>query len=128
VNLRDVHGVDVPAHSLLLATSASTGLWALDPQGKMLWRNKIPEGGMSAPVACNGGLVVATSRYGLFFLSPDKGRPIDGIDSGTGFSQVPAVAGNHVFIMSNAGVFYGLQIDAPYRQKVASSPASSLLH
>jgi outer membrane protein assembly factor BamB len=114
---QDAAGVSVPGRRILLAASAATGLWALDPdaQGRMLWRNPIPDGGMSRPVACAGTIVAATSRYGLFLLAPENGKVIDGVDPGSGFSQTPAVVGTRIFITSNGGTLFGMQVAAPRR-------------
>jgi hypothetical protein len=56
---------------------------------------------------------VGTTRYGLFLLSPRNGRPIDGIDLGTGFAQTPAAFGERAFILSNAGTLLGIEVAAP---------------
>jgi outer membrane protein assembly factor BamB len=107
-------GPPAPARELLLAASSSTGLWALDPTtGKMVWRLPLPEGGITAPVPIAGALFVGTTRYGAFLLSPRNGRPIDGFDLGTGFSQTPAAYGHRAFILSNAGTLLGLQVELP---------------
>ncbi len=103
----------VPAHELLMASSGESGLWALDPAtGKTVWRNAIPEGGVTAPVPIAGALLVGTSRYGAFLLSPIDGRSIDGFDLGSGFSQIPAAFGSRGFMLTNAGTLVALQIDA----------------
>jgi hypothetical protein len=74
-----------------------SGLWALDLHtGRMLWR--IPEGGITAPVPVAGALMIGTTRYGLFLLPPVDGRPMDGFDLGTGFSQTPASFGNRAYV------------------------------
>jgi outer membrane protein assembly factor BamB len=107
-------GPPVPARSLVLASSASTGLWALEPStGKTVWRVPLPEGGVTAPAVVAGALMVGTTRYGAFLLSPLDGRPIDGIDTGTGFSQAPAAYGNRAYILSNAGTLLALQVEPP---------------
>ncbi len=54
-----------------------------------------------------------TTRYGAFLLSPLDGRPIDGVDLGSGFSQAPAAFGNRAFVLSNGGTLLGLQVDPP---------------
>jgi outer membrane protein assembly factor BamB len=110
----DRGGPTVPAKKILIASSATTGLMGLDPStGRVLWRNKIPEGGVTAPVPIGGALLVGTSRYGLFLLSPRNGKVIDGIDLGTGFAQAPAAHGGRAFILSNAGTLLGLAIQPP---------------
>jgi outer membrane protein assembly factor BamB len=107
-------GPPVPAREILLASSGESGLWALDPAtGKMLWRVPVPEGGITAPVPIAGALLVGTTRYGAFLLSPVDGRPIDGIDLGSGFSQTPAAFGNRAYLLSNAGTLLALDVVAP---------------
>ena len=112
-----------------MASSGATGLWAVEPTtGRMLWRVPIPEGGVTAPAAIAGALLVGTTRYGAFLLSPLNGRPIDGIDLGTGFSQTPAAFGNRAYLLSNAGTFLALQVEPPegYRSRgsAKSAPAT----
>ncbi|MDP9001179.1 MAG: hypothetical protein M3O46_13845, partial [Myxococcota bacterium] len=107
-------GPPVPAREVLLASSAESGLSALDPaNGRVFWRLPIPEGGITAPVAIAGALLVGTSRYGAFLLSPIDGRPIDGIDLGSGFSQTPGAFGDRAYLLSNAGTLLGVQVRAP---------------
>lgn len=104
----------VPRREILLAASGATGLWALDPtNGKQLWRLPVPEGGITAPVPIAGALLVGTTRYGAFLLSPLDGRRIDGFDLGSGFSQMPAAFGARGFMLTNAGTFLGLQVVPP---------------
>jgi outer membrane protein assembly factor BamB len=91
-----------------------SGLWGLDPMtGRKLWRVPVPEGGITAPAAIAGALLVGTTRYGLFLMSPIDGRPIDGIDLGSGFAETPAAYGSRAFVLSNAGTFLGLKVDDP---------------
>ena len=104
----------VPRRELLLASSGATGLWALDTStGRPLWRLPVPEGGITAPVPVAGALLIGTTRYGAFLISPLNGRPIDGFDLGSGFSQTPGAFGTHGFLLTNAGTFIGLQVVAP---------------
>ncbi len=110
----DRGGPEVPAQRALLASSAVSGLWALDPTtGRALWRRPVPEGGITAPVQIAGALLVGTTRYGLFLLSPRNGRAIDGFDLGSGFAQTPVAYGDRAYVMSNAGTLIGLQIISP---------------
>lgn len=107
-------GPPLPARQILLGASGESGLWALDPAtGNMLWRIPIPEGGITAPVAIAGALLVGTTHYGAFLLSPIDGRPIDGIDLGSGFSQTPAAFGTRAYLLSNAGTLVGLEVSPP---------------
>src|SRR5690606_3982115 len=107
----DKGGPVVPGRKLLLVSSASTGLQALDPQtGRVLWRNKVPEGGITAPAQVSGAILVGSSRYGLFLMSPINGRTIDGIDLGTGFAMTPAAFGARGYAMTNTGTLIGVSI------------------
>jgi outer membrane protein assembly factor BamB len=106
----------VPKRTALFASSGATGLWSLDPtSGRMLWRLPLPEGGITAPVPIAGALLVGTTSYGAFLLSPQQGRPIDGFDLGSGFSQAPAAFGNRAYLLSNGGTLVAVQVDAPVR-------------
>lgn len=107
-------GPDLPARKLLLAASGTTGLWALDPEtGRDAWRKELPSGGVSAPVAISGALLVANSRLGLFLMSPLDGGLIDGVDTGDGVSMTPAVHGRRAFVMTNGGRLLGLVVSPP---------------
>ncbi|MGO9834970.1 MAG: PQQ-binding-like beta-propeller repeat protein [Polyangiaceae bacterium] len=111
-------GPAMPARKLLLASSGASGLWALDPAtGGTIWRVPIPEGGVTAPASIAGALLIGTTEYGAFLLSPLDGRRIDGFDLGTGFSQTPAAYGDRGFLLSNAGTLVGVQVDAPSAQR-----------
>ena len=107
-------GSVIPAKRVLIASSGVSGLWGLDPAtGRKLWRVPVPDGGITAPAAIEGALLVGTTRYGLFLMSPLDGRPIDGIDLGSGFAETPAAYGSRAFVLSNAGTFLGVQVDDP---------------
>jgi glucose dehydrogenase len=111
---RDGVGPTVPARKVLLASSGTTGLWALSvDDGRELWRRALPEGGVSAPVPIAGAVMVATTRYGLFLFSPLDGGVIDGLDLSNGVSMVPAVHGRRAFVMTNTGVLLGIHVDPP---------------
>jgi len=104
----------VPAREVLLASGGTSGLLALDPAtGRTLWHLPLPEGGMTSPVGVAGGLLIGTTRYGAFLLSPRDGRAIDGFDLGSGFSQAPAAYGDHGYLLSNAGTLVAVQVGSP---------------
>lgn len=117
----DKNGPVVPERKLLIASSATYGLTGLDPYtGRAIWRNKVPEGGITAPVPVAGAILVGTSRYGLFLMSPRNGRVIDGIDLNTGFAQTPAAFGDRAYAMTNAGTFLGIAVTPPLPLKAAA--------
>jgi outer membrane protein assembly factor BamB len=114
----DKDGPPVRARDILLASSASTGLWAVElPSRRVLWRDPVPEGGITQPVQVAGAVAVGTTRYGLFLLSVLNGRTIDVMDPGTGFSGAPAAYGNRLFALTNAGTFYGLSVAHPIGER-----------
>ncbi len=113
-----------PARQIVIVSSASTGLAGIDAEsGRTLWRNKVPEGGISAPVQCEGAIVVGTTRYGLFLVSPLNGKVIDGVDLGPGFSETPGVLGARIFTMTNQGTFLGLHVLSPGRRPTSAGDA-----
>jgi outer membrane protein assembly factor BamB len=106
----------IPRKRMLIASSGTTGLWALDLEdGHPFWRRSLPEGGVSAAVAVAGAIMVSTTRYGLFLFSPTNGAAIDGIDTGSGFAVTPVAFGRRAFVMSNQGVLLGLMVHGPSR-------------
>jgi outer membrane protein assembly factor BamB len=107
-------GPDVEGRAVLVAASGATGLWGLSPEdGRQLWRRDLPEGGISEPVPIEGALLVSTTRYGLFLVSPLDGGLIDGIGMSGGLAMVPAVFGGRAYVLSNEGTFLGVQVVAP---------------
>ena len=111
---RDGVGPWVPARKLLLASSGTTGLWALSVEdGREIWRRSLPDGGVSAPVPIAGAVMVSTTRYGVFLFSPLDGGVIDGLDLSNGVSMVPGVYGRRAFVMSNGGVLLAIHVDPP---------------
>jgi outer membrane protein assembly factor BamB len=107
-------GPMVPTREVLLASGGQSGLRAMDPStGRTLWHLPLPEGGITLPVAFAGGLLVGTTRYGAFLLSPRDGRPIDGFELGSGFSETPATFGSRGYLLSNNGTLLGIQVVSP---------------
>lgn len=110
----DRDGPSVPQRKMLIASSATTGLQGLDPAtGRVVWKNKVPEGGVTAPVPVAGAILVGTTRYGLFLMSPRNGKVIDGLDLGTGFAQTPAAFAGRAYVMTNAGTLLGIAMTPP---------------
>ncbi len=101
--------------TLILASSGTTGLWALDPlTGSMLWQRDLPNGAASEPVATQGVLLLAGSETGLFALSPIDGSIIDGVHFSGGIDAAPAAFGSRVYALTNAGVLLGLHLQPPF--------------
>ena len=107
-------GPEVPERTLLIAASAMSGIWALDPKsGEARWHLKAPKGGITAPTAVAGTLAFGTGRNGLFLVSPRNGRIIDGLDLADGFTARPAAGDHGLFAFSNTGTLLGLRVTPP---------------
>ncbi len=104
----------VPARSYLIAATGTSGLWALDTgSGEEIWRQRLPRGGVTAPVRFAGALLVSTSQLGLFLVSPLDGRVIDGLHMTSGTAAAPAAYGRRAFIVTNGGELLAVEIAAP---------------
>jgi outer membrane protein assembly factor BamB len=111
---RSGEGPLVPARKLLIASTGTTGLWALDPEtGAEVWRRRVPRGGVSAPVPVTGALLVSATALGVFLVSPLDGGLIDGIHLEDGVSMTPAAYGRRAFVLTNTGSFLSLLVPSP---------------
>lgn len=109
-------GPAIEARDLLIASTGTSGLWALEPAtGETVWHRDLPDGGVSRPVPIAGALLFSTSQRGLYLVSPLNGGVIDGIHTGMGLSMAPAAHGNRAFVLTNEGKFLALHVSAPGR-------------
>jgi outer membrane protein assembly factor BamB len=107
-------GADLPARKLLIVSTGTSGLWAIEPEtGNEVWHRAVPIAGASRAVPIAGALMFSTTRQGLYLVSPLDGRVIDGIHTGEGFSMPPNAYGERAFIVSNAGRFYSIRVEPP---------------
>lgn len=119
-------GPEVPPFSILVAAGAQSGLVGLDPvSGHELWRLALPEGGLTQPVPVMGALLLGTTRYGAFLVSPRNGKVIDGLDLGSGFAHTPAAYGSRAFVLTNAGTFLSLAVESPRAHELPSRAAAT---
>ncbi|HEY5956073.1 MAG TPA: PQQ-binding-like beta-propeller repeat protein [Polyangiaceae bacterium] len=111
------------AKKLLIAATGASGLWAIEPSdGAVVWRSRLPDGGVSGPVPVAGALLVSASQLGMYLVSPLNGRVIDGIHVVEGVSALPAARGNHAFVLTNSGDLLGLHVAAPSEHGEPGSP------
>lgn len=116
-------GVTRPERRLLLISTGTTGMWALDPEdGNMIWQRRLPMGSVSRPAAVAGAIMMNASQLGTFLLSPIDGSVIDGIHFEAGASGTPAAYGRHAYFLTNGGNFLALRVNVP--SKVIEDPAS----
>lgn len=112
-----------PVHRVLVGSSALSGLWGLDPEdGRELWRRDVPAGGVTAAEPVLGAVLVGTTRYGVYLLSPLDGGVLDGLHGGGAFAATPAAYGTRAFAFTNEGVLLGLHVETPPRT-AAQPPA-----
>jgi outer membrane protein assembly factor BamB len=115
-----------PPRPLLIAATGNSGLWAVDPMdGTVVWRSKLPDGGVAGPTPVAGALLVSASQLGLYLLSPINGRVIDGLHVAEGISALPSVYGQHAFVLTNQGKLTAIHVAAPGGPEMA--PAYSVL-
>jgi outer membrane protein assembly factor BamB len=101
-------------HRVLVASSGLSGLWGLDLQdGRELWRRDLPSGGITAAEPVAGAVMVGTTRYGVFLISPLDGGVLDGLHGGGSFAATPAAYGTRAYVLSNEGQLFGLQVKPP---------------
>jgi outer membrane protein assembly factor BamB len=107
-------GIERPKRRLLLVSTGTTGLWALDPEdGTEIWRRSLPVGGVSRPVAAAGAILINASQLGTYLLSPVDGSLIDGIHFDAGAWSTPAAFGRYAYTLTNGGTFLALRIEVP---------------
>lgn len=104
----------VRSRKLLIAATGTSGLWALEPSdGSVVWRSRLPDGGVAGPVPLAGALFVSASQLGLYLVSPLNGRVIDGVHVVEGVSAMPSARGNHGFVLTNSGNLMAIHVAAP---------------
>lgn len=113
----------LPARKILVAASGTTGLWGLDPEnGAVLWRSRLPQGGVHSPQVFGGALLVTASQLGVFLINPLDGRVIDGIHATDGISAQAGVAGARAYILTNGGKLLALHLTRPVDTWEPSAP------
>jgi outer membrane protein assembly factor BamB len=73
-------------------------------------------GSISQPVPTSQGVLVASSEGSLYLVDPERGTTRWTFEPGvllTGVSGRPALYGDHLYAVSNAGVLYALRRTAP---------------
>src|SRR5690606_19321820 len=84
-------GVTRPERRLLLVSTGTTGMWALDPEnGNQIWQSELPKGSVSRPVALAGAITMNSSQLCTYPITPIDGSVIDGINLEAGASGTPA--------------------------------------
>jgi outer membrane protein assembly factor BamB len=95
------------------------GVVALDMAGRLVWRQAIPKGVPSTPVASGALLFVSGTETGLYAVTARTGRLLQYFNPGHGISAQPAINGRYLTVLSNQGWVYTFQINPP-RGRLAS--------
>lgn len=78
--------------------------------GKLLWTRDIPGRAAQAPLLTRQALLVPTQRA-LLFLDPATGRSRLRWNPGDGVTATPRLAQAHVYVLSNLGYLYSMQLE-----------------
>lgn len=97
----------------LYVAAADLGIYALDLDGNVLWRQGTRGGGEPAtPQLWGDTLVYALTGAGLYLVDKRTGELLEYFDPGDGVSADPVVATTQdLYVMSNRGVLYAFDRD-----------------
>lgn len=98
------------AAGLVVAVSTETVQSLSIADGAPVWSVPLRGSPQGAPVALGKWLLVPTGDQGLRWLEAATGRPLRVFDPGNGISAAPAVLGGRVYVLSNGGDLYALDL------------------
>ncbi len=97
------------APGLLLAVGTRK-IFALNPRdGSARWSTPMEAAVGGGPVILREQIVVP-NREGLLFIDREGGRSLAALDPGTGVATTPALASRRLYVLSNGGVLYALDL------------------
>ncbi|MFH0901367.1 MAG: PQQ-binding-like beta-propeller repeat protein, partial [Pseudomonadota bacterium] len=87
--------------------AANEGLYAIDPKGRVLWRQGLRTAGDPARPVVDGDLLfLSLSSRGLMVVDRNSGRLLQEFSPGSGVSSEPTIHDQFVYVLSNGGVLY----------------------
>jgi outer membrane protein assembly factor BamB len=101
------------AGGLVVAVTATNVLGLSTTNGAALWTAPLGPGGApaGAPAAAGGRwILVPAGAGGLRWIELASGRTLRVFDPGTGVSGPPALAGRRVYVLSNGGALFALDL------------------
>ena len=98
------------AAGLVVAVTTTSVLALSAADGSPVWKVPMRGAPTGDPVAAGKWLLVPTGEQGLLWLETATGRTLRVFDPGSGVSASPAVAGRRVYVLSNGGDLYALDI------------------
>jgi outer membrane protein assembly factor BamB len=97
---------------VIFASGDARVIGVLASSGKVLWTTSLGERAGLQPALAAGWLIVPTGRS-LLFLDPASGIIRLSFDPGKGITATPEVHGTNVFLLSNLGFVYALEMNLP---------------
>jgi outer membrane protein assembly factor BamB len=90
--------------------SAKEGLYALDDEGRLRWRQHLKAGTPGTPHVRGGALYVTYSDGGLFIVDRHSGRLIQRFNPGGGISGPPLLTADSLYLLTNRGGFFAFTL------------------
>lgn len=101
----------VTAGKGLVVAETASQLYGLAPgTGQVIWSTPLDGAPGAPPVFAGSWLLVPAADGGLRFVEPASGRTLRVFDAGSGVSGAPGVGSGHVYVLSNGGVLYALDL------------------
>lgn len=76
----------------------------------VLWKHPSERGNPTRPVLVDSAVIVAEKGGPLLVLDAERGREVNRIETGYGFTSPPAVADGRGFILSNGGTLFAFAL------------------
>lgn len=110
--MRGAGSIVAGAGGILLVVSSLEGVFAIDREGRSLWRTQLDPGSLSQPVVADDTIVIDHSETGLIALDADSGELLGLLFTGSGMSSVPIYdpGRRRVYGITNRGVLLGLRL------------------
>jgi outer membrane protein assembly factor BamB len=97
---------------VVFASGDARVIAVLASSGKVLWTTSLGERAGLQPALAAGWLMVPTGKS-LLFIDPASGVIRISFDPGRGITATPEVHGTNVFLLSNLGFVYSLEMNLP---------------
>ena len=93
--------------------TSSQGVYCVAAEdGAILWRNVVLEDALLSPVTVGQRYVyVGVQRLGLALLDRVSGKTVSLLDMGSGFTSSPRLIDGALFVLSNRGLLYRLEVE-----------------
>jgi outer membrane protein assembly factor BamB len=98
------------AAGLVVAVTAASVVGLSPADGGAIWTTPLGGSPSGPPAVAGKWLLVPTGAGGLRWLEASTGRPLRTFDPGTGVSGTAGVAGSRVYVLSNGGDLFALEL------------------